>query len=650
MRQKTWPLSCLAMLLGCWLLTRAHGADRPDIVIADFEGRDYGDWQATGDAFGTGPAHGTLPGQQTVSGYLGNGLVNTFLGGDPAQGTLRSRPFALDRKYLNLLIGGGRHPDETCVKLFVDDQVVRTATGNATTGADDEHLSWHTWDVQPWIGKQARIEIVDRHSGGWGHINVDQLVQSDQPEIDPQIEPGLAQADSSVRGAAARAAADPARPAYHFLPPALWTNDPNGPLYHAGQVHLFYQHNPYGDRWEHMHWGHARSRDLVHWEHLPIALAPSQDRGEEHCFSGCAARNAQGEPMLFYTSIGRRDPEQWVALPDDDQLLRWHKAPGNPILSLRLHGDQQIDDWRDPFVFASAGRTFLVCGGHPRGGRGSVMLYEALDGSLLQWKYRGVAFTGEEGNWECPNLFPLGQRYVLIYSPHGPVRYYVGDFDPDAGRLSPQQRGVLDVSDDFYAPNGLALPDGRWIMWGWVRNFPGGRGWNGCMTLPRELQIGTDGNLLQRPATEVAKLRSEQRVQQRGLALPAGATPVEGLAGECLEIAATLRLGSARQMALEVHAGDQQGASVSIAWNGKHLSIGERSCALQLGANEPLRLRVFVDRSVVEVYANDRVAMTKVVEIGQQPRYVWNVVGQGAHLDACDAWRLESAWTASELR
>ena len=106
--------------------------------------------------------------------------------------------------------------------------------------------------------------------------------------------PHIIKAMRSVAAGAARAQADPARPIYHFLPPAYWMNDPNGPIYHDGWFHLFYQHNPYGDEWGHMHWGHARSRDLVRWEQLPIALAPSYEEGEEHVLSGCVALNGQG--------------------------------------------------------------------------------------------------------------------------------------------------------------------------------------------------------------------------------------------------------------------------------------------------------------------------------------------------------------------
>ena len=146
-----------------------------DLLIADFEAKDYGTWTVTGTAFGPGPARGALPNQMPVSGYLGKGLVNSYFGGDGAVGTLESPPFTIERKAINFLIGGGNHPSETGIHLKIDGKVVRSATGR-----DNEHLEWDGWDVTEFAGKAAVIEIVDRHTGGWGHVNVDQIVQSDQ--------------------------------------------------------------------------------------------------------------------------------------------------------------------------------------------------------------------------------------------------------------------------------------------------------------------------------------------------------------------------------------------------------------------------------------------------------------------------------------
>ncbi|MDX3747912.1 GH32 C-terminal domain-containing protein [Streptomyces sp. AK08-02] len=147
-------------------------------VLADFEGGTYGDWTKTGDAFGPAPATGTLPDQGQVSGFLGNGLANTFLNGDASTGTLTSPEFTIDKKHINFLIGGGNHPADsdnpTAVELLVDGQVVRSSTGK-----DGEALNWASWDVGELAGKKAQIKIVDNNSGGWGHLNVDHIMLSD---------------------------------------------------------------------------------------------------------------------------------------------------------------------------------------------------------------------------------------------------------------------------------------------------------------------------------------------------------------------------------------------------------------------------------------------------------------------------------------
>ncbi|HUT94026.1 MAG TPA: GH116 family glycosyl hydrolase [Thermoguttaceae bacterium] len=150
--------------------------EREPIVLAEFEGDDYGDWAVEGEAFGKGPAHGTLPSQQEVSGFQGKGLVNTFLGGDRPHGKLTSPPFEIDRAFVNFRLGGGTHEGKTCINLVVDGKVARTAAGR-----NSEKLEWNHWNVRDLAGKQARIEIVDRESGGWGHVNVDSIELADKP-------------------------------------------------------------------------------------------------------------------------------------------------------------------------------------------------------------------------------------------------------------------------------------------------------------------------------------------------------------------------------------------------------------------------------------------------------------------------------------
>jgi fructan beta-fructosidase len=174
-------LSCFVIVGLC--LHSATAAD--DIVVADFEAADYGAWQIAGDAFGNAPARGTLPGQMTVDGFAGKGLVNSFVGGDKSTGMLTSPPFELKRKFISFLIGGGGYSNETCMNLLLEGKVVRTAVGPNIQSGGSERLQSGGWDVSELIGRNVVIEIVDRRTGGWGHINVDQIVQTDRP---PPIE------------------------------------------------------------------------------------------------------------------------------------------------------------------------------------------------------------------------------------------------------------------------------------------------------------------------------------------------------------------------------------------------------------------------------------------------------------------------------
>ncbi|MBN8456825.1 MAG: hypothetical protein J0M04_03200 [Verrucomicrobia bacterium] len=151
------------------------GPRRPNIIFEDFE-NGYGNWNREGEAFGDAPAGGTLSGQQNVSGFLGKGLVNSFLRGDATTGKLISKPFRIERRFIGFLIGGGDFAEQTCVNLIVDRRVARSATGRAR-----EMLEPAAWEVAELEGKPAHIEIIDAATGPWGHINVDQIVFTDEP-------------------------------------------------------------------------------------------------------------------------------------------------------------------------------------------------------------------------------------------------------------------------------------------------------------------------------------------------------------------------------------------------------------------------------------------------------------------------------------
>ncbi|MCX6996697.1 MAG: glycoside hydrolase family 32 protein [Kiritimatiellaeota bacterium] len=163
----------------CAVAITSPASASDDILINDFEAADYGGWKTAGKAFGTAPAKGTLGGQMEVTGFQGQGLVNTFLGGDGPTGSLTSPEFTIERDYIKFLIGGGGHQGKTCMHLLVAGKAVLSATGPNTEPGGSEALHWESWDVKKHKGSKAAIQIVDDASGGWGHINVDQIVQSD---------------------------------------------------------------------------------------------------------------------------------------------------------------------------------------------------------------------------------------------------------------------------------------------------------------------------------------------------------------------------------------------------------------------------------------------------------------------------------------
>ena len=380
----------------------------------------------------------------------------------------------------------------------------------------------------------------------------------------------VVRATTAMEAAGPRAQADPARPIFHVASPAQWMNDPNGPIFYKGFYHLFYQLHPFSDGSGPKYWGHVRSRDLVKWEPLPIALWPSREVGETEVWSGCCTINTLGQPMCFYTSIGPDKPafdhaEQWAAIGDDD-LIAWHKSPANPVLSEAVNGGTKIYDWRDPFIFHDQNRTFLVTGGHMAKDRqAAVNIYEAENAGLTQWKHRGVMFQHPDAGAptvECPNFFKLGDRWVLFVSPYGKVQYFVGDFDAATCRFTARTRGLLDHGSSFYAPNTMQVPDGRRLVWGWVNGFPGGHGWNGCLSLPRQLGLSRGGELRQIPAPQLSKLRGKV-VSWRNVRLGNGDEVLALPNMITLEIQAEIDLPTAKGIELGIKSGDKMGSPLS---------------------------------------------------------------------------------------
>lgn len=381
------------------------------------------------------------------------------------------------------------------------------------------------------------------------------MTQHDNAERDAAI----AKAMDSSRAALAKAGADASRPAFHYRAPAQWMNDPNGPIYLDGWYHLFYQFNPYGDRWGNMHWGHARSRDLVDWEDLPVALWPSKALGEDHVYSGsCFLPPGSKTPIAFYTSIsGKRPPEQWAAVPEDRDLIRWHKPAENPVAT------SSLQEWRDPFLFQHDGATWMLSGGG-QNGRGVVTLHRAKDRSLLRWEDRGILFRYPENtvtNIECPNIAKVGDRWVLLVSVHGKVEFFEGDLD---ARMSFQTRSRGVLNDGSYASQLLLGPRGKVIHLAWVPT-DNHSGWNGFQSLPSVLTTSKSGQLVRTPIPELRKLRSGT-VDFGKLSVRGEVDLTSRVSGELLEIVADVDLGDAKEFGFRLRRAADGSRSVPVSY------------------------------------------------------------------------------------
>lgn len=311
-------------------------------------------------------------------------------------------------------------------------------------------------------------------------------------------------------------------------------NDPNGPIFWKGKYHLFYQLNPHAAVWGDMHWGHAISADMVHWHHEPIALAPTPGGPDsEGCFSGSAVVH-NGVPTFIYTGVQNAPPDQvtirdgsdklretqLLATAEDDNLLHWKKLP-DPVIP-KPPADIAVTGFRDPCPWREGDTWYCGVGSGQRGIGGFVLLYRSKD--LRAWEYIGKLAEGKPNGkqsanpcdtgemWECPDFFPLGKQHCLFYSTENKVIWTTGHYDAQAHHYTAARDGVLDHGTPYYAPKSFLAPDGRRILWGWLRESRSdaqmtAAGWSGCMSLPRVLTVGAQGQLEMNPAKEVESLR-----------------------------------------------------------------------------------------------------------------------------------------------
>lgn len=468
------------------------------------------------------------------------------------------------------------------------------------------------------------------------------------------------------------------RSLYHVQPPANWMNDPNGLIQWEGQYHLFYQYNPNGPVHDTIHWGHAVSRDLVRWEHLPVALTPTPDAPDEvGCFSGCAVDN-DGVPTLMYTGIQGDRPyrETQCLATSADGLRTWQPHAGNPVIARPPDGFDLVG-FRDPYVWKEGDSWYCLIGSGIRGKGGTALLYRSAD--LMHWQYLHQLYAGDQAAidplwtgsmWECPQFFPLGDKHVLIISVFDRGKTYYTAYALGTYRdhiFIPERVSRFDLGADYYAPATMRDEQGRRLIWGWSwegrsQEAQRAAGWAGVMSLPRELTLRDDGTLGVEPVPELRALRGAHHHRATIQVTPSAAGMLPEVRGDAVEIVAAFDAasGDARRYGLLVRCSPEREEYTQIVYDraeGRILVNRERASldpsvrrgthggTFALAAGEPLRLHVYLDRSIVEVYANGRACLTERIYPSRPDSLGIDLFAEGGSITATavDVWELTPA-------
>ena len=571
------PLSAAFLLTALQLF-----AASPDLMVADFEEGQYGSWQSTGTAFRLGPARDEQLAKLEIENVRGRGVASSELEGDEPVGTLTSPPFKIERAYISFLVAGGGYEHHACLNLLVAGKVVRSATG-----WNSDRLVPVSWDVRPFAGKEAQVQLVDEASGRWGHLNVDHILQTDRPERLPVATQPLYQ--------------ETHRPQFHFtarqwtvdrLNPGMrqegWLNDLNGLIHSEGEYHLFAQ------RWNKC-WVHAVSRDLVRWtelepafweEHLDTGVQSGSCVIDYANTSGLAANTNRPAMVAFWS---RNDNRSQCISYSLDRGRTWTHYANNPVM---------VQPERDPKVFwhGPTARWVMFLYGE----RGGERLYHIFTSTnLLAWRDEKHPIRN---SYECPDFFRLpldGDRlrmkWVLV---RGDGTYSVGEFTGIEFREE-TARLESDSGPDFYATqtweNG---PAGRRVQMAWMRGgiYPG-MPFNQQVSFPRELTLRStaDGpRLFRRPVREIETLHVDEetwtnRLLNAGQSLPL--TP----SGELFRVQAEVDISEGATLTLNVR-------GTKVVFTRLTMACGVKPVSLARAVSD---FEVLVDRTSVETFVNE---------------------------------------------
>jgi beta-fructofuranosidase len=475
-------------------------------------------------------------------------------------------------------------------------------------------------------------------------------------------------------------AGEPHRPIYHYVNPEGRLNDPNGLCFWQGRWHMFYQAYPPED--PRQHWGHTVSDDLVHWRDLPPAIYPNP---EEKCFSGSALAE-ENRVIAIYHGI---QTGTMVAVSSDPLLLNWEKVTGAAVIPLAKPGDDPLPyNVFDPCIWKEDGVYYaLTAGTRNEGPGGKPIRAEFLHRSndLAHWEYLHpfleddqYGLVGDDG--ACPYFWPIGDRHILLHFSHmSGGKYLLGDYD------TKRQKFVVTYGGDFnfgaYGPGGVhapsACPDGQGGVIAIFNMNPAKptQGWNQIMTLPRRLTLIGPEQLAIEPAGDVESLRGEHR-HVDAMTLPANQeVMLEGVRGNALEIAAQIDPRGSPMIEMNVlrSPGEEEVTRIMFFKERGYrdrsnpkaplpgvvtLDISRSSILPDVRSRppetapvatvpgEPLKLRVFVDKSVVEVFVNGRQCVAARVYPGRKDSLGVSLRAQGqdATLQSLDAWEMENIY------
>ncbi|MCD6156081.1 MAG: GH32 C-terminal domain-containing protein [Candidatus Atribacteria bacterium] len=387
---------------------------------------------------------------------------------------------------------------------------------------------------------------------------------------------------------------DPNRPIFHFTPIMGWMNDPI-PFYHKGEYHIFFQYYPGAACWGRMHWGHVVSKDLLNWSHLPTALFPTTSSPDQDgCWTGCVIQNGK-KFAAFYTGVFPQ--QQCLAFSDD--LIKWEKFPNNPIIESSQKPKGFGETFRDPCVWQEKGEWYMIVGGLQEGIGGSPFLFVSSD--LIHWKYLYPLYVGPAAYDECPDFFSLGDAHVLLSS-RNLTRWAVGEYRDT--KFVPERTGIVDFGA-FYAGKTLLDSKGRRILFGWIREKRPSKeqilsGWSGALSLPRVITLLPNGFLKVEPAKELELLREEhEELQNKGLvgySLSPGEIELGTPSANHLEILLEISDINAQRTGVVLPGGE----NIILDLEGEKLAESPFKLT-----EKNFKLRIFVDGSIVEIFAND---------------------------------------------